>query len=123
MKDVKELKNELKNYLENRNCKEHNRLIVATLNVDSDNKKMYCIDCIKEIEQQFNDNKTELVMVKSATKSMRVQLDKLERWITTHTKYDIIYADPPWSYSKYSNSKKNISPKVRVTPYPPKIKK
>lgn len=34
-------------------------------------------------------------------------------------KYKIIYADPPWSYSKYSNSKKNVSEKVRVTPYPP----
>jgi len=34
-------------------------------------------------------------------------------------KYKIIYADPPWSYNKYSNSKKNISDKVRVTPYPP----
>ena len=34
-------------------------------------------------------------------------------------KYKIIYADPPWSYNKYSNSKKNISPKIRVTPYPP----
>lgn len=34
-------------------------------------------------------------------------------------KFEIILADPPWSYSKYSNSKKNISSKVRVTPYPP----
>lgn len=34
-------------------------------------------------------------------------------------KYKIIYADPPWSYNKYSNSKKNISDKIRVTPYPP----
>jgi N6-adenosine-specific RNA methylase IME4 len=34
-------------------------------------------------------------------------------------KYKIIYADPPWSYNKYSNSKKNISDKVRVTPYDP----
>jgi len=34
-------------------------------------------------------------------------------------KYTIIYADPPWSYNKYSNSKKNISKKIRVTPYAP----
>jgi len=34
-------------------------------------------------------------------------------------KYKIIYADPPWSYNKYSNSKENISKKIRVTPYKP----
>lgn len=34
-------------------------------------------------------------------------------------KYKIIYADPPWSYKKYSNSKKTISKKIRVTPYKP----
>lgn len=34
-------------------------------------------------------------------------------------KYKIIYADCPWSYKKYSNSKKKISKKIRVTPYLP----
>ncbi len=33
-------------------------------------------------------------------------------------KYSIIYADPPWPYRKYSNTKKNTSDKIRVTPYP-----
>lgn len=33
-------------------------------------------------------------------------------------KYKIIYADPPWRYKKYSNSKAQTSDKVRVTPYP-----
>lgn len=34
-------------------------------------------------------------------------------------KYKIIYADPPWSYNKYSNSKKETAPNIRVTPYLP----
>lgn len=32
-------------------------------------------------------------------------------------KYKIIYADPPWPYSKYRNLAKNNNDKIRVTPY------
>lgn len=32
-------------------------------------------------------------------------------------KYKIIYADPPWPYSKYRNLTKNTNDKIRVTPY------
>lgn len=32
-------------------------------------------------------------------------------------KYKIIYADPPWQYSKYSNTTKETSDEIRVTPY------
>jgi len=34
-------------------------------------------------------------------------------------KYKIIYADPPWQYYKYTNTKNNSSKKIRVTPYKP----
>lgn len=32
------------------NCIKHNRLIIATLNVDTPEEKQYCIDCIGELE-------------------------------------------------------------------------
>lgn len=35
------------------NCEKHKRLIVATLNVDTEKEKGYCIGCIEELEKQL----------------------------------------------------------------------